>query len=153
MRSYFEYNNILHQDQNGFREGQSCHLALNTFVDFAKKNLDLKNHVVAVFLDLSKVFDTIDHDLLLLKLERYGFSKSALKLVANYHSNRFSIVCHSGLKSNKESWNLESLKVPYLALYYSLSLLMIYVTYSRNQTNVALQMTQHCLSLERMRMI
>jgi hypothetical protein len=102
MRSYFESNNILHQDQNGFREGRSCHLALNTFVDFGKKNLDLKNHVVAVFLDLSKAFDTIDHDLLLFKLERYGFSKSALNLIANYLSNRFSIVCQSGLKSNKE---------------------------------------------------
>ena len=72
MRSYFGSKNILHQDQNGFREGRSCHLALNTIIDFAKKNLEKKNHVISVFLDLSKAFDTIDHDLLLQKLEKYG---------------------------------------------------------------------------------
>ena len=54
MRFYFESNNILHQDQNGFREGRSYHLALNTIVDFAKKNLDkkckmFKNKLITIF--------------------------------------------------------------------------------------------------------
>ena len=42
MRAYLENNNLLHEDQNGFREGRSCHLALNTIVDFTKRNLDKK---------------------------------------------------------------------------------------------------------------
>jgi retron-type reverse transcriptase len=91
MRFYFESNNILHQDKNGFREGRSCHLALNTIVDFAKKNLDKMHHVVAVFLYLSKAFDTIDHSLLLNKLDKYGFSSKALNLIKNYLSNRQSV--------------------------------------------------------------
>ncbi len=90
MRAYFESNNILHQDQNGFREGRSCHLALNNIVDFAKRNLDKKNHVVAVFLDLSKAFDTIDHDLLLNKLNKYGFSDNAYNLIKDYLSNKIN---------------------------------------------------------------
>ena len=102
MRAYFESNNILHQDQNGFREGRSCHLALNTIVDFAKRNLDKKNHVVAVFLDLSKAFDTIDHDLLLNKLNKYGFSDNAYNLIKDYLSNRKSIVKFNGSKSKHE---------------------------------------------------
>ena len=102
MRFYFESKNILHQDQNGFREGRSCHLALNTIIDFGKKNLDKKNHVIAVFLDLSKAFDTIDHDLLLQKLDKYGFSLNALKMIENYLSNRNSIVNFNGSKSKSE---------------------------------------------------
>jgi len=102
MRFYFESKNILHQDQNGFREGRSCHLALNTIIDFGKKNLDKKNHVIAVFLDLSKAFDTIDHELLLQKLDKYGFSLNALKMIENYLSNRNSIVNFNGSKSKSE---------------------------------------------------
>ena len=81
MRVYLENNKILHQDQNGFRDGRSCHLALNTVVDYTKRNLDIKNHVISIFLDLSKAFDTIDHQLLLIKLKKYGFSISALDLI------------------------------------------------------------------------
>ena len=92
IRDYFEQNNILHQDQNGFREGRSCHLALNRIIDYCKKNLDQKKHVIEVFLDLSKAFDTIDHELLLLKLIKYGFCEKAVALISNYLANRFSIV-------------------------------------------------------------
>ena len=81
MRVYLENNKILHQDQNGFRDGRSCHLALNTFVDYTKRNLDSKNHIISIFLDLSKAFDTIDHQLLLIKLNKYGFSSNALDLI------------------------------------------------------------------------
>jgi len=95
--------NKFHEDQNGFREGRSCHLALHTLVDYVKRNLDKKQHVIAIFLDLSKAFDTIDHELLLLKLEKYGFSKSALKLMKNYLSNRQSIVNFYGKFSTSET--------------------------------------------------
>jgi retron-type reverse transcriptase len=102
MRFYIESKNILHQDQNGFREERSCHLALNTIIDFGKKNLDKKNHVIAVFLDLSKVFDTIYHGLLLKKLDKYGFSLNALKMIESYLSNRNSIVNFNGSKSKSK---------------------------------------------------
>ena len=102
IRDYFEQNNILHQDQNGFREGRSCHLALNRIIDYCKKNLDQKKHVIAVFLDLSKAFDTIDHELLLLKLVKYGFCDKAVILIRNYLEDRFSIVNFDGKASKKE---------------------------------------------------
>ena len=53
-----------------------------------KRVLDKKGFRGAVLIDLSKVFDTIKHDLLIAKLYAYGFSKEALKLLHSYLSNR-----------------------------------------------------------------
>ena len=102
IRNFLESNHILHQDQNGFREGRSCHHALNTIVDFCKLNLDAKKHVIAIFLDLSKAYDTVDHELLLAKLSYYGFGRDAIDLIKNYLSNRFSIVYFGNKLSKKE---------------------------------------------------
>ncbi len=81
----------------------SCHLALNTLIDYVKRNLDKKQHVIAIFLDLSKAFETIDHELLLLKREKYGFSIRALELMKSYLSNRQSIFNFYGKFSSSET--------------------------------------------------
>ena len=53
-----------------------------------KKAVDKEEYVSALFMDLSKVFDTINHDLLLAKLKAYGFSLNAVKLMCSYLKNR-----------------------------------------------------------------
>ena len=53
-----------------------------------KKEVDKREHVSALFMDLLKAFDTINHDLLLLKLKAYGFSLNAVKLKRSYLKNR-----------------------------------------------------------------
>ena len=53
-----------------------------------KKAVDNGKYVSAIFLDLSKAFDRINHDLLLAKLKAYGFSPNALKLMHSYLNNR-----------------------------------------------------------------
>ena len=53
-----------------------------------RKAVDSEECVSALFLDLSKAFDTINHDLLLAKLKAYGFSPNALKLMHSYLNNR-----------------------------------------------------------------
>ena len=54
-----------------------------------KSSLDKKNKVAALFMDLSKAFDTLNHGLLLAKLEAYGFSNFALKLMESYLTKRY----------------------------------------------------------------
>ena len=49
-----------------------------------KRALDPGEYILALFMDLPKAFDTINHDLLIAKLKAYGFSKEALKLMKNY---------------------------------------------------------------------
>ena len=54
-----------------------------------KNNLDKRNKIAVILMDLSKAFDTINHSLLLAKLEAYGFSMTSLKLMQSYLCNRF----------------------------------------------------------------
>ena len=55
-------------------------------------NLDKKNHVIAIFLDLSKTFDTVDNELLLIKLKYYDLSKESLDLIVNYLTEHYSLI-------------------------------------------------------------
>ena len=56
-------------------------------IEVWEKNLDKGNEIAVILMDLSKVFDTINHSLLLVKLEAYGFSIISLKLMQSYLCN------------------------------------------------------------------
>ena len=71
----------------GYRKGFSVHQALISFNENWKTNLDKKSYGGAIFKDLSKAFDTINHELLLAKLHEYGFNKDTLKTIHNYLKN------------------------------------------------------------------
>ena len=53
-----------------------------------KKVLDKGGYICAVFMDLSKAFDTLNHDLLIAKLGAYGFETDALRYMKSYLTNR-----------------------------------------------------------------
>ena len=72
----------------GFRKSHGTQHLLLTMLENGKKAVDNGEYVRALFLDLSKVFDTINHDLLLAKLKAYGFSPNPLKLMHSYLDNR-----------------------------------------------------------------
>ena len=71
----------------GYRKGFSTQTALLGLVEKWKASLDKKGHAVAVLMDLSKAFDTINHELLLAKLNVYGFDKNPLEIMTNYLSS------------------------------------------------------------------
>ena len=69
---YLTVNSLLHANQHGFRAKYSTELALNELVDRIYSQLDEKKIPTAIFMDLSKAFDTIDHEILITKMEHYG---------------------------------------------------------------------------------
>ena len=71
----------------GYRKGYNSQHALIAMIEKWKESLDKKGYAGCVFMDLSKAFDTLNHDLLLAKLHAYGFEKSALKLIRSYLKN------------------------------------------------------------------
>ena len=80
--------NILNENQFGFRQSHStCH-AVNYSVSLIQEALRENNHVLGIFIDLSKAFDTIDHRTLLAKLNRYGIRGTAGSLIESYLSKR-----------------------------------------------------------------
>ena len=79
---------ILCDNQFGFRKNHSTSLALIDLYDKVPLALDCKEHTVGILLDLSAAFDTVDHNILLDKLEHYGIRDVALDWVRSYLSNR-----------------------------------------------------------------
>jgi hypothetical protein len=82
------FNNHFHPSLSAFRSGYGCHATLLKIIEDSKQALDQNNYIAAVLMDLSRAFDCLPHKLLLLKLEAYGMSKSALQLIENYLTNR-----------------------------------------------------------------
>jgi len=70
--AHLERHNLLFEYQFGFRPHRSTELAVTYFTDLIRKEVDSGKVTGAVFIDLSKTFDTISHSVLLSKLSRYG---------------------------------------------------------------------------------
>ena len=98
---YCEKNNIIYKSQYGFREQHSTELACAEYVDKISKDLDDKKIPISIFIDLSKAFDTLDHDIMLYKLKHYGVSNSALRWFDSYLRNRYQYVDFNSCISNK----------------------------------------------------
>jgi hypothetical protein len=78
--------------QHGFCKGKSTHTAIAEFTKRVYKSLDEKEISTGLFLDLSKAFDLVDHDILLRKMARLGIRGVALKWFQTYLENREQVV-------------------------------------------------------------
>ena len=87
ISNYFEskFSTLL----TGFRKNHGTQNALLKMIELWKKALDEGNNVGAILMDLSKAFDTLNHNLLLAKLNAYGFSNNSLKFIQSYLKNRY----------------------------------------------------------------
>ena len=85
---YVECKGVLSKHQYGFRAKVSTEFAIYDIVECISENLDQKIPTCAVFLDRSKAFDTVDHSVLLWKLEHYYAIRGLLLLFENYLHRR-----------------------------------------------------------------
>ena len=99
---YINENKLLYKYQFGFPKGKSTDMAALTLVDKISEALNNRDYAIGVFLDFSKEFDPVDHDILLKKLEKYGIQGAALDWFTNYLSNRLQYVTYNGAKSQRE---------------------------------------------------
>ena len=94
---FLQKNSILNESQYGFRHKHSCENAIQELLGTILKGKETKKHTTAIFLDLSKAFDTLNHTILLSKLEIYGIRGIALDWFKHYLSERtISVWCCSG---------------------------------------------------------
>ena len=93
----------------GYRKGFSTQHALVALLEKWRERLDKRGYAGAMLMDLSKAFDTLNHELLIAKLQAYGFEISALKLVKSYLSNRYQ---RTKINTCFSSWTELILGVP-----------------------------------------
>ena len=97
--NFLENSKQLCANQSGFRAKKSTIDALVNTVEKIRKCLDDNKKITTVFFDLSKAFDTVDHKILLNKLENYGIRGSALSIISSYLDRRYQYVQEADLKS------------------------------------------------------
>lgn len=87
-------NNILYSSQFGFQKRHSTEHAFVDLVDQINDNFKANKLTLGIFLDLSKAFDTVDHSILLKKMEAYGITGKTLDLFTSYLSNRLQYISY-----------------------------------------------------------
>jgi len=106
MISFVEKFNILNDNQFGFRKNRSTCLALDTLVDKFHNTIEKNEIMIGLFIDLSRAFDTMSHEILLKKLYIYGFRGIALNWIKDYLSNRKQFVVYNNEKSQMVDFNI-----------------------------------------------
>ena len=99
MVKYLDENEILCDNQHGFRSGRSCLTQLLSHFDVIMRGLLSGSDTDAIYLDFAKAFDKVDHRLLIDKLQKYGFNGRIIKWLESFLSNRHQHVVLNGVSS------------------------------------------------------
>ena len=93
---FLEVNNILYSKQFGFRKNNSTVNALIKITEKIKESIDKGKYGCGIFIDLRKAFDTVNHEILLFKMEHYGIRGSTLQWFKSYLHERKQYVYING---------------------------------------------------------
>ena len=105
LYAFLDYNNIIYDLQFGFRQQYSTSHALINITENIRKALDDGNIECGVFVDLQKALDTVDHQILLAKLNHYGIRGVSNDWFKSYLSNRNQYVSINGYESGLAAIN------------------------------------------------
>ena len=97
--SFLNKQNILSENQYGFQKDKSTSLAILDLIQNITNSLNINNFSCNVFLDFAKAFDTVDHTILLNKMQHYGIRGQVYKWFHSYLTNRTQSVFISGAHS------------------------------------------------------
>ena len=100
LSNYFTQIKLFYHSQYGFREDHSTELAALELVDRIHLYLDKRKYPTASYVDLSKAFDTLDHNILLNTLKYYGVKNTELSWFQSYLTERSQYVEINGITSN-----------------------------------------------------
>ena len=106
LYNFISKHDTLYANQYGFRTNHASYMAALNLTDKIAQGLDTNKTTAALFLDLSKAFDTIDHTILLNKLSLYGIRGIALSWFKSYLSNRSHFVFFNGVNSSTLHCNM-----------------------------------------------
>ena len=103
MFAYLNKYSLLHKSQSGFRKHHSCNTALIHLTDRWLNCIDKGDIIGAVFFDLRKAFDVVDHKLLLQKLAAYKFNTTSQSWIRSYLTNRKQCIIGQNAKSSLQT--------------------------------------------------
>ena len=98
---FIEKYDVIYKHQYGFRKKHSTNHALISITEQIRKALDDNKFAFGVFVDFQKAFDTVNHDILLSKLDRYGISGNINHWFSSYLKDRKQVVSILGFESNQ----------------------------------------------------
>ena len=97
--SFLETNQVLYKSQFGFQRGKSTQHSLIEIVERIRSCMENKKYGCGIFIDLKKAFDTVNHDILIQKLEHYGVRNVSLNWFSSYLKDRSQYVYCNNISS------------------------------------------------------
>ena len=104
LSNFLEKSKLIYSLQFRFRQNYSISYALIHLTETIKQSLDQGLFSCGIFVDLQKAFDTVDHGILLAKLEHYGIRDITNKLFQTYLKDRQQFLSINGCNSECASW-------------------------------------------------
>ena len=99
LKGFFTRNELLHENQFGFRNGKNTEMAALKLIERALPALENKQYAICVFLDFAACFDTVDRNILFSKLDRYGVRDHSLNFIKSYFNGRRQYVSYNNINS------------------------------------------------------
>ena len=100
--TFISDNNIIYENQFGFRSKHSTYMPISLLHDFITTNLAKGQVSACIYLDLARAFDTVNFSILLKKLTRYGITGNSLNFLSSYLTNRKHKLKYKGFTSGSQ---------------------------------------------------